>query len=672
MPVTYAGIDLTPPAFAPAEVERWWHAHRVTEFEHPAYLTAGIDHLPLPAPPSRHPPRVGVLHWPNGASRWATCHLLATGGQLARLPTSSAAAGLVISDGTRSVTAPMYRLAARPVSQRGDGAELYLVTLVDERYYWWQSGDGLAPASPASWSALLTSLFTAVGVVASVGSINSNYGTPDATRWGVGYAAIPLLIDAAARTVGMRVVRSLAGAVSVVNYATAAASDSSQWATHKNEVMAGGRELVSEIGRQVPASVGVVFPGDSPNVTTKTLSGLALTEYGAATGVSGRVGRVGADLAATAGSTPRDNYATQAATDYYLWQLSLTDATLRSVRAWTPTGLESCVEWSAGRDELLTRVLRTPLNQGEQWGQKVPSGSLTAINSPTNVTVKSGVTTIYASIPTGLQWNGSGTGAGAVRLETIAASTTQQGTVTTADQSFRGVKTFDGAPLAPSGVYAAGNSFIGCGDAFYSLATPQTMAWPTRLELVGPYGGNASDVTLPTTADVTVIGGRVATGLGGAVTTLFNLPRETLGGITPVWADPDYPGGSPDSSHDTSDLWVVPGSRPGRDPTVNPETFPRASPQYPGRLMLVGKYGTVETLPDNLGGNATFNTYTGISQSFARQTFVNGILVDNQNWPNNNGAQEVAGLHFYDGVFSYQLGPAILTEPGDGIAGGTY
>lgn len=357
MPITYGGIDLTPPAHALAVVEGWWHAHRIFEFDHPAYNTAGIDHLPIPYPPHTEAPRIGVLHWPTGASRWAVCHLLCTGDQIARLNrVAGASLDLVISDGTRSVTTPMYRVAARPVSQRGDGREMYLLTLVDDRYWWWFAGSSTTPAAPASWSALLTALFTAVGVTPSIGTIPAGYSTPTASRWNVGFKPLPLLIDAVCRAVGLRVTRSLAGAVSCVTYTTAAASDDSQWETYSGECLAGGRAATSELVRAVPASVAVVKDGVA---TTVTLASLALSEFEGATGTASKVGQVIAESAVTS---------TQAATDYYLWQLSPTDATLRGVRNWSPTGLEDCVEWSHGAESIVTRVLRSRLFDPNVYG----------------------------------------------------------------------------------------------------------------------------------------------------------------------------------------------------------------------------------------------------------------------------------------------------------------
>jgi hypothetical protein len=390
MPIVYGGVDVTPPPFALAEVGRWWHDHRIYEADHPAVLAAGVDHLPLPYPPRREPPRIGVLYWPTGACRWATCHLLLTGDQLVRLRrVSGSSPALVFSDGTRSVAAPMYSLAARPVSQRGDGREMYLVTLVDDRYWWWMAGDQSAPSSPSSWSGLLTSLFAAVGVTPSLDSVPSGYGAPQVSRWAVGYKPIPLLIDAACRTVGLRCIRSLSGVVSCVSYATAAASDAAQWTIYQYECLAGGRATTAEVGLMVPATCAVVFNGDTPSVTDKALSGLALSPFGSATGVSGKTGQVVADMPATAGSTPRANYATQAATDYYLWQLSLTDATFRGVQAWTPTGLEDCCEWVWAADSLLTRVIRSPLSDANSYGS-------TPTNAPAPVLA---VITAHAGTP---------------------------------------------------------------------------------------------------------------------------------------------------------------------------------------------------------------------------------------------------------------------------------
>jgi hypothetical protein len=367
MSVTYGGIDLTPSPFALAEVDRWWHVHRINEFDHPAYLQGGLHHLPLPASPRREPPRIGVLHWPNGASRWATCHLLATGEQLTRLQSLSGPQSLVFSDGTNSVTASMFRLVARPVSQRDDQNSLHLITLVDERYYWWRG----SPSSldTTAWGTLLNSLFDALSVTPTVETVSSNYSTPNASQWAFTDQPIPLAIDAACRQVGRRVIRTLSGAVAVIGFTSAATAEDTQWSNHRTECLAGGRMGNAEVGRMVPASVKVSFPGGSTPAETRTLAGLALSPFSTATGQADQVGIWVADSKGSGLSeSDVDNYADQAAADFYLWQLSTVDATFRGVRNWSHTGLEDCVEWVHTDREVFTRVLRTPIADANVWG----------------------------------------------------------------------------------------------------------------------------------------------------------------------------------------------------------------------------------------------------------------------------------------------------------------
>ncbi len=83
--MSYNGIDL--PIVTP-EFSAWVAANippgHVFEFDthYDSNATAC-----LPVPPAFEPPpiRTGVLHWPTGASRWATFHTVMTGPQVAAL-----------------------------------------------------------------------------------------------------------------------------------------------------------------------------------------------------------------------------------------------------------------------------------------------------------------------------------------------------------------------------------------------------------------------------------------------------------------------------------------------------------------------------------------------------------------------------------------------------------
>jgi hypothetical protein len=118
----------------------------------------------------------------------------------------------------------------------------------------------------------------------------------------------------------------------------------------------------------------VVFPGDTDEVKDNSLAGLALSQYGAATGVSSRTGQIIADSMANITGVQQDAYAVQAATDYYLWALSVTDCTLRGVWARPITGLDDVQEWVNDRDIYLTRVLRTPFADRNIYGDRPPPG----------------------------------------------------------------------------------------------------------------------------------------------------------------------------------------------------------------------------------------------------------------------------------------------------------
>ena len=369
MPLSYGGVGLIPPDVNDPGV-RWWHGHRIEEFDYQGYLTAGISHLPVPYAPNRESPRLGALNWPTSASRWATCYLVASGEQLAAIRTAIGSTPrtrpLVMLDGNNTITTEMWLLPPRPILQKGQG-EFYLLTLVDDRWWWWQAGNKQVLSDPVSWTHLLTDLFSSVGVTPSLESVPSAYSTPSG-RWAVGYKPLPPIIDAVCQTVGMRVVRQLDGSVSCQRYATAAAQDAANWTSYRYEVLAGGQLAISDIALSVPSSASVVFLGDSPTVITITLSSLAIAAYGTALGASGKSAMIVADMPATASSAARTSYATQSTTDYYSWALARTDATLRGFHNRLLTGLDEFQEWIHAPDQLVTRIVRNVYSDRNIYG----------------------------------------------------------------------------------------------------------------------------------------------------------------------------------------------------------------------------------------------------------------------------------------------------------------
>lgn len=377
MTIAYAGIGIEPPPDAQDRVYSYWHGHRIEEFDYPGHYLRWMNHLPVPPPPRQEPPRIGALSWPTGASRWATCHLAATGSQvdalIEEIGDTLSAKTLEFSDGHRTVSADMWLLPPRPIQQRGSG-DLYLLTLVDERWWWWLAGNQGVTTSPGSWSSLLTTLFSAVGVGSpTIPGINVAYGAPTAIRWEVGYKPIPLLIDAACACIGFRVVRKLDGSVVVQNYEDADADEESAWETYQNYVLSGGRMDFDEIGKRLPERVTTVFWGYDPKLEGVLLSDLALPAYADVTPVAGRTAQVVADMPAVADPADRADYATRAATDYYGWAFSRSDYTLRGFHPRDPNGNDLLVEWVHRPDQLVTRVLKQQVSDLNVYGDKPPT-----------------------------------------------------------------------------------------------------------------------------------------------------------------------------------------------------------------------------------------------------------------------------------------------------------
>lgn len=506
--ITYAGIPLTPPADGLAELERYWPGHRIEEFEHPFYTGgAGLDHLPLPAAPRSDPPRVGVLHWPTGASRWATCHLLASGEQVAAIRTALGSASVArilrFDDGVHTaVEAEMWMLPPRPISQKGE-RELYLLTLVDYRYQLWFTTP-IANYPWTTWSGLLTGL-TGGQVIPPGDLISSSYGIPNRSRWEKSFfKPRPILIDAAASSIGVRMVWNLfgfaIGGYSYFNASPAIAADDARWETYKYEVLSGGRLTVADIARTVPESVSVVFEGDTTEIETINLNTLALAQYSGYSGVSGASATICADMSPLASDADRRAYAIQAARDYYLWALSRTECTIRGLQAVPFTGMESAIEWvHPASGEMVTRIFRLPQADRNQNFAASPRSTFMAVLTTNDagtppkwkfrpVTIVDGVETlgtvttdycamaytvlgsdaygnpVYANPVNGLRvrvWETGASISGARQYEfsPVGYATNQYpGLVSIESQTFRGFKTFHGTDQStglPSASYVS-------------------------------------------------------------------------------------------------------------------------------------------------------------------------------------------------------------------------
>jgi hypothetical protein len=345
--------------------------------------------------------RVGDWVYPYGACKWGVFKGLATSTQYKEMLASTKGVSArdfvmkAVPDGagTRgrsySLTSSLYMLPGRPLAEHGgqyDG--LYLITLVDERYYWQGDSASLAVKQGDTWATLIESAASALGVSVSYSAVSADYGSPDADSQLASAAQnAALLLDALAYNTGRVVVRNLNGSYALLTYDESfARAVASRNYTSDLARLAGG-DLFASGGRikagdlrpaqnsVVPHTVTVAFPkyvyGDDPVphfLNPRTGTRWCEDGYGAAhevgvplsSGGSFVSGLSGAGVltlrpsakalfSGEAAATPLNSsgltaLAVRLAGDYYASQAaSALDEVYEGTYAWTPDGLHDIV-----------------------------------------------------------------------------------------------------------------------------------------------------------------------------------------------------------------------------------------------------------------------------------------------------------------------------------------
>lgn len=446
--LTYAGQPLILPD---ADLLAWIERHvrpDALESVRPPSLFAGKNTFGLARSPSPQlpTPRIGEWYYPTTATRWSRFRGLASedavtlmvanalpSGQVAQRQTfqitaDAEGAGLPIG----GVTSPMYLLPPRPLG-RHNSQGLYLIELVDERYYWqWAATAECHPDGTTTWADLITLLATALDLTGIGGAAPlAAYlvPEPDSHLWSNSESAA-VLLDAVACNIGRTLVRAFDGSYTLQANADAVAADAAQRPTAR---VAGGGLFDLDGTRQavLPAKVRVTFPayallpGVPHFVNTRyqqaqrpsswiedsygavyakevTLSAAGYSTYQGFPGVKVLRDTAKAILATESSSAPSnqtdlDALALQLAKDYYA---SLAGAALDEVYpgvlAWTPEAIHD-VLWSYREDAASTRVMRAAWNDypGElQHCSAVPVGFG---GRSVAQTIQDGVTSIFGA-----------------------------------------------------------------------------------------------------------------------------------------------------------------------------------------------------------------------------------------------------------------------------------
>lgn len=385
----------------------------------------GLAGIAAPIWPAAPRPRIGDFFYPTGASRWATFYGVCDTERKDRIVQStypSSATGtptastfelradpepLTDSLAISGFTTSLFMLPPRPLKVLDPSFEgLWLITLVDERFYWHtasDAGDIQPDDSTITWASLLTATATALGINLTQGTISSTYGYPaaDSPLYSHGENAGTIL-DSLAWNVGKLFVRSMDGTYKLETPDEAQTTITANIPTSPRSRIAGGDSFALSPSSQttfpqaqaavLPSAVKVVFPkfilaagysDDRPqwhitkqspgNVYSKTIQTTAssITQAGSYSGTKvfrdvARATYTNSGDPAPTNQTAIDALATQIANDYLRVQQFGLDEVYPGVRAWTPEGIHDIL-WCYRIDDnkrptSYTRVSRKPWN----------------------------------------------------------------------------------------------------------------------------------------------------------------------------------------------------------------------------------------------------------------------------------------------------------------------
>jgi len=632
------------------------------------------------------PVKLGSLCWPQGASRFAVGHYAATESQLADVRAyldgpGVGVGGLIIDDGQNSITAAsMAMLPARPLYRAITASEqtpspsgLYLLTLVDQRYFFWFAyAQGL---SGDSWATLYSDVASALDVEIAVDEISAAYGDPPAGLTAPS-TSLPLLLDSIAWLCGQRIVVQFDGSVQAINASTGVSRFLANLAgadAPPNRIagdvfdMAGGSRV--DLSRALPKSVTVVFGQGTPSESA-TVVNLADVTLPALSGVRGFDAT---KVLASCQATEDDALAAQWASDWYAWQAYGIDCLFSGALAWNMDGVAELIEVQHGPGPIGVRVQRGP------WLDHPPEIAGAAA---------SGTTSYVRILSTG---SGDGGNPGMLQQETLSGTTvgyTDVGSSTTVSANIpSGTQTVTPASMAGISVGTVLMIVDSLGNvetvtvtavsptinptSFTATFTNSYAAYPVTGVLVGASGGYT--VGAPPTA--TISGGSGTGATAGAVT------------LTPNY------GIGPQNMLSVASVAISAGGS-GYNPTPPTISFSGgtgtalATVQVGGAIQVYigavwvqfnGEYSDPNVLNFPVAGDVTTPVYfqaeligndTAGTDIYLAQVVATGRGTDGQIpiWDQTGGNLTDSGVYSGDGTLQLTGGKITLNDPDNGPA----
>lgn len=222
---------------------------------------------------SRPKARIGQLWYPTGASRWCEGFFLLGQDEykaLTKKLSPDQAFPFVMGDFKTN----LYALPIRPLNTIKGKNGLYLLHVVDERYFWQFQNAGVP--SVDNWSDLVTDICTELGISLALNP-EDEYGLPhNKSDWISQYENAAILLDAALKCVGRTFVRQL----DATYEALTPQESNAQAESNKPKIrLAGGdyRDDANNLtaGATVAEQVVVTFPkrltgGNNPYINAQT------------------------------------------------------------------------------------------------------------------------------------------------------------------------------------------------------------------------------------------------------------------------------------------------------------------------------------------------------------------------------------------------------------------
>jgi hypothetical protein len=209
--------------------------------------------------------RLSRFRWPTFACRWAYGHFAMTSDQVNQLQQDCCQSGAYrqvpllfgspeLPSG-ETVSVSIYVLPPTPLSGiRGlsfaatGSNSLYLITVVDARYFWWNTNTAdMKVTNSTTWANLLNMVSSQLGISLTWDTIPAAYLQPS-TMFNLPYEPSPVVLDALLFNVGQRLVANYNGTYVGQMYQTALSAYQTDMQNNPNRlILAGGARFANPL-----------------------------------------------------------------------------------------------------------------------------------------------------------------------------------------------------------------------------------------------------------------------------------------------------------------------------------------------------------------------------------------------------------------------------------------